>query len=90
VSALRSLARRGQTLPFMIMVDGVLAGQVTVGNVLRGSLRSAWVGYWVDSEVTAAAWPPPPPRWSSTTASATRAARVEATVRPRTPPACGC
>jgi ribosomal-protein-alanine N-acetyltransferase len=51
-SALRSLARRGQTLPFMILVDGVLAGQVTVGNVLRGSLRSAWVGYWVDSEVT--------------------------------------
>ncbi len=51
-SALRSLARRGQTLPFMIMVDGVLAGQITIGNVLRGSLRSAWVGYWVDSEVT--------------------------------------
>ncbi|MFC0547215.1 GNAT family N-acetyltransferase [Kutzneria chonburiensis] len=51
-SALRGLARRGQTLPFMILVDGVLAGQVTVGNVLRGSLRSAWVGYWVDSEVT--------------------------------------
>jgi ribosomal-protein-alanine N-acetyltransferase len=51
-SALRSLARRGQTLPFMVLVDGVLAGQVTVGNVLRGSLRSAWVGYWVDSEVT--------------------------------------
>jgi ribosomal-protein-alanine N-acetyltransferase len=51
-SALRSLARRGQTLPFMIMLDGVLAGQITIGNVLRGSLRSAWVGYWVDSEVT--------------------------------------
>lgn len=51
-SALRGLARRGQTLPFMIMVDGVLAGQITIGNVLRGSLRSAWVGYWVDSEVT--------------------------------------
>jgi ribosomal-protein-alanine N-acetyltransferase len=51
-SALRSLARRGQTLPFMIMLDGVLAGQITIGNVLRGSLRSARVGYWVDSEVT--------------------------------------
>jgi ribosomal-protein-alanine N-acetyltransferase len=48
---LRSLARRGQCLPFSITVDGVLAGQITVGNVIRASLRSAWVGYWVSSEV---------------------------------------
>jgi ribosomal-protein-alanine N-acetyltransferase len=46
-STLRALARRGLTLPFVITVDGVLAGQITIGNVVRGSLCSAWVGYWV-------------------------------------------
>ncbi|MFL6126109.1 GNAT family N-acetyltransferase [Actinophytocola sp.] len=46
-STLRALARRGMSLPFVITVDGQLAGQVTVGNVVRGSLCSAWIGYWV-------------------------------------------
>jgi [ribosomal protein S5]-alanine N-acetyltransferase len=50
-SSLRALARRGMTLPFVITVDGQLAGQVTVGNVIRGSLCSAWIGYWVASHV---------------------------------------
>lgn len=48
---LRSLARRGQCLPFTITVDGEFAGQITIGNVIRASLRSAWVGYWVSSTV---------------------------------------
>src|SRR5207302_4459116 len=38
-------------LPFTITLDGRLAGQITVGNVIRASLRSAWIGYWVSSEV---------------------------------------
>ncbi|MGQ0840716.1 GNAT family N-acetyltransferase [Actinokineospora sp.] len=46
-STLRALARRGMTLPFVITVDGRFAGQITVGNIVRGSLCSAWVGYWV-------------------------------------------
>jgi len=50
-AALRSLARRGQCLPFSITLDGTLAGQVTVGNVVRASLRSAWIGYWVSSDI---------------------------------------
>lgn len=45
--ALRALAREGQCLPFAIEVDGVFVGQVTVGNIIRASLRSAWIGYWV-------------------------------------------
>lgn len=49
-SALRSSARRGQAMPFVITVDGDLAGQITVGNIVRGSLRSAWVGYWVAAD----------------------------------------
>ncbi len=50
-STLRGLGRRGMSLPFVITVDGELAGQVTVGNVVRGSLCSAWVGYWVGTHV---------------------------------------
>lgn len=46
--ALRRAARDGTTLPFMIMYDGRLVGQITVGNVLRGSSNSAVLGYWVD------------------------------------------
>lgn len=49
-SALRSIARRGEGLPFVITVDGVFAGQLTVGNVVRGALRSAWIGYWVTEQ----------------------------------------
>jgi hypothetical protein len=49
--ALRSLARHGQSLPFVITVDGELAGQITVGNVVRGALCSAWIGYWVASHL---------------------------------------
>ena len=39
-------------LPYVIEVDGVFRGQLTIGNVTRGSLCSAWIGYWVSSEVT--------------------------------------
>jgi ribosomal-protein-alanine N-acetyltransferase len=48
-SGLRATARRGQALPFVITLDGRFAGQLTLGNVVRGSLCSAWVGYWVES-----------------------------------------
>lgn len=48
-SGLRATARRGQALPFTITLDGQFAGQLTLGNVVRGALRSAWVGYWVES-----------------------------------------
>lgn len=51
-STLRTLARRGVSLPFVITVDGQFAGQITVGNVVRGSLCSAWIGYWVASQAT--------------------------------------
>ena len=51
-SALRAAARRGTLLPCAIEVDGRVGGQLTIGNVVRGALRSAWVGYWVSSELT--------------------------------------
>ncbi|RJQ71987.1 N-acetyltransferase [Pseudonocardiaceae bacterium YIM PH 21723] len=51
-SMLRRLSLRGQGLAFVITVDGELAGQLTVGNVVRGALCSAWIGYWVASSRT--------------------------------------
>ena len=39
------------SLPFALLVEGRLAGQVTVDNVVRGALRSGHLGYWVDSAV---------------------------------------
>ncbi len=50
-AGLRAMGRRGQALPFAILVDGVLAGQLTVGGIVRGALRSGWVGYWVATDV---------------------------------------
>lgn len=49
--SLRRSARQGNSLPFAITVEGRLAGQLTVGNVVRGAFNNAYVGYWVDAEV---------------------------------------
>ncbi|MBX7434160.1 GNAT family N-acetyltransferase [Mycobacterium sp. Y57] len=51
-SGLRAEARKGRMLPFAIELDGHFAGQLTIGNVTHGALRSAWIGYWVASEST--------------------------------------
>lgn len=51
-SGLRSEARKGRMLPYVIELDGRFAGQLTVGNVTHGALQSAWIGYWVSREVT--------------------------------------
>lgn len=48
VKRLLAHARAGTTYPFVIEVDGVFAGQVTVSNIVRGSAQFASVGYWLD------------------------------------------
>lgn len=48
VRRLQREARAGRMLPWALTVDGHLAGQVTVGGIAYGSLRSAYVGYWID------------------------------------------
>lgn len=48
---LAAAGRTGEALPFAITVDGVFAGQVTLGGIQRAALRSGWVGYWVDSRL---------------------------------------
>lgn len=46
-SSLRAEARRGRMVPMVIELDGRFCGQLTIGNIVRGALRSAWIGYWV-------------------------------------------
>jgi len=50
VRTMRKEARRGITLPWVVLVDGQFAGQLTVGNIVWGSARTASVGYWVDQQ----------------------------------------
>ena len=51
VRRLRTEAREGRTMPFVITFGGDLVGQLTVGGISWGSLRSAHIGYWVDRRV---------------------------------------
>lgn len=51
-SGLRAEARKGRMLPYVIELDGRFQGQLTIGNIAHGALRSAWIGYWVGSEAT--------------------------------------
>jgi ribosomal-protein-alanine N-acetyltransferase len=41
-------ARSGTSAPLIIWCDGVLVGQVTLGGITYGALRSAYIGYWID------------------------------------------
>lgn len=50
LSRLRHQARRGVTMPFAVTYDDELVGQITVANIVRGSMRSAQVGYWISRE----------------------------------------
>lgn len=37
----------GEMWPGVILVDGEIAGRITLNNVLRGPLQSCFAGYWV-------------------------------------------
>lgn len=50
VRRLRSEARAGRVLPWVVEFRGRMVGQVTVGGITYGSLRSAYIGYWIDQE----------------------------------------
>ena len=48
VRLMRSEARAGRQLPFVVELDGRFVGQLTVSNIVRGSAQFASVGYWID------------------------------------------
>lgn len=47
VRQMRSEARAGRQLPFVVEYDGRFVGQVTIGNIVRGSAQFGAIGYWV-------------------------------------------
>lgn len=47
IRSLQQNARAGLGLPFVIELDGRLAGQLNVSNMAYGSLSTATIGYWV-------------------------------------------
>jgi ribosomal-protein-alanine N-acetyltransferase len=47
---LRADGRAGRALPFVITCDGKFAGQLNVAGIVRGSMDSAHIGYWVDEK----------------------------------------
>lgn len=54
VRRLRNEAREGRVLPWVVefQVGGQrrMVGQVTMGGITYGSLRSAYLGYWIDQQ----------------------------------------
>ncbi|UCM88613.1 GNAT family N-acetyltransferase [Streptomyces marincola] len=48
VRHLRAEAQAGRMLPFVIVHQGRLAGQLTVAGITWGSMCSAHIGYWID------------------------------------------
>ena len=45
---LRAEARAGRGMPFALLVGDRFAGQLNVAGIVRGSLHSASLGYWID------------------------------------------
>lgn len=42
--------RRGTQVPYVLEIDGRIAGQLTVSEVSQGALRSCQIGYWIAQE----------------------------------------
>ena len=58
VRRLRSEARAGRSIALAMVVRGRFAGQVTLGGITWGSLRSAYIGYWIDQAVAGHGYTP--------------------------------
>lgn len=52
LAALLAEREQGRAYPYVIEIDGRLAGRVTVTNVARGPFCSGSLGYWVAADLT--------------------------------------
>ena len=82
VRRLRAEARDGRTMPFVVTYGGDLVGQLTVGGITRGSLRSAYIGYWVDEAVAGRGIMPTAVAMATDYCFALGLHRVEINIRP--------
>jgi ribosomal-protein-alanine N-acetyltransferase len=82
VRRLRAEARDGRTLPFVVTYDDELVGQLTVGGVTWGSLRSAYIGYWIDRRFAGRGITPTAVAMATDHCFATGLHRVEINIRP--------
>src|SRR5262249_52167859 len=51
ITATRRRARADETYSYAIELDGQLVGTLTISDIVRGSLQSAHLGYWVSRPV---------------------------------------
>lgn len=51
VRALRRQGRSGQALTFVVELDEEMVGQISLSGIVRGSLCSGAIGYWVSEHV---------------------------------------
>jgi ribosomal-protein-alanine N-acetyltransferase len=82
VRRLRTEAREGRTMPFVITFGGALVGQLTVGGISWGSLRSAHIGYWVDQRVAGRGIMPTAVAMATDHCFAVGLHRIEINIRP--------
>ena len=82
VRVLTAEARAGHLMPFVVTYQQRLVGQLTVGGITWGSLRSAHIGYWVDREVAGRGIIPTAVALASDHLFAIGLHRVEINIRP--------
>jgi len=82
VRRLKVEAREGRTMPFVITFGDALVGQLTVGGISWGSLRSAHIGYWVDQRVAGRGIMPTAVAMATDHCFATGLHRIEINIRP--------
>lgn len=51
IRALRRQLRNGAGVPFVVLLDGQVVGQLSVAEISGGALQSSQIGYWVSEHV---------------------------------------
>lgn len=51
IRTLRKQLRAGSGMPFVVLFDGIVVGQLSVSEISGGALQSSQLGYWVSEHV---------------------------------------